>query len=111
MRVVPTNLQPLNLPACSPAKAARLAPPSCLSSPLPPFAPPRSLGKPQALVLIRSAIKDACGELKVAKLFAKHLKVEEQTAFLKSSDVTLGAGSPNRITKLVELGKRLRVRG
>ncbi|KAJ9071071.1 Protein cms1 [Entomophthora muscae] len=53
---------------------------------------------------VARAIKDACGELKVAKLFAKHLKVEEQTTFLKSSDITLGAGSPNRITKLVELG-------
>lgn len=41
---------------------------------------------------------------KIAKLFAKHLKVEEQVAYLESTVVRLAVGTPNRIAKLVEVG-------
>ncbi|KAI0237083.1 Protein cms1, partial [Massospora cicadina] len=69
-------------------------------------------GSPIILVITPSAIravsvargaKEACMNLKVAKLFAKHLKVDEQIDFLNKSDVSLGVGTPNRIIKLVEI--------
>ena len=40
----------------------------------------------------------------VAKLWAKHMKVEEQTAHLATHYAGAGCGTPNRIAKLVEAG-------
>lgn len=39
---------------------------------------------------------------KVAKLFAKHLKVPEQVQYLKQNTVDLAVGTPNRLYKLQE---------
>ncbi len=39
----------------------------------------------------------------IAKLFAKHFKVEEQVEMLKSF-MPLGVGTPNRLTKLADIG-------
>ncbi|EDO38728.1 predicted protein [Nematostella vectensis] len=38
----------------------------------------------------------------VAKLFAKHFKIEEQAKFLNSKVVHMGIGTPNRILKLIK---------
>jgi protein CMS1 len=76
-------------------------------------APDRPAGQPSALFLSASAVgalamARACpafGEAcRVAKLFAKHLKVEEQVAELRAAPLCIGAGTPNRVAKLFELG-------
>ncbi|XP_057308466.1 protein CMSS1-like [Hydractinia symbiolongicarpus] len=41
---------------------------------------------------------------KTMKLFAKHIKVNEQLERLKTNVVHLGVGTPNRISKLIEEG-------
>ncbi|KAI9297847.1 hypothetical protein K502DRAFT_346635 [Neoconidiobolus thromboides FSU 785] len=70
-------------------------------------------GAPLVLVLTPSAIRatsvvrelrDLSGKLPVGKLFAKHIKIPEQKKFLESFSFTLGVGTPNRITKLIEMG-------
>lgn len=38
----------------------------------------------------------------VAKLFAKHMKLEEQAAFLAGKKFLFAAGTPNRILKLLD---------
>ena len=40
----------------------------------------------------------------VAKLFARHIKVEEQIRVLRSQRVLIGVGTPNRLLKLVQEG-------
>ncbi len=41
---------------------------------------------------------------KIAKLFAKHFKVQEQVEMLSSEYFPVAIGTPNRISKLIELG-------
>ena len=41
---------------------------------------------------------------RIAKLFAKHFKVEEQQSDLSSRAVNIASGTPNRMTKLAESG-------
>ncbi len=41
---------------------------------------------------------------KVGKLFAKHFKVEEQRAELAQRRLAVAVGTPNRLTKLADLG-------
>jgi len=41
---------------------------------------------------------------KVAKLFAKHLKIEDQVKFLQKHSTHIGVGSPNRMQCLIENG-------
>ena len=41
----------------------------------------------------------------VAKLFAKHIKIEEAKQFLERSRVSIGVGTPQRIIDLLESGK------
>ncbi|PVU96242.1 hypothetical protein BB561_001307 [Smittium simulii] len=43
-------------------------------------------------------------EARIAKLFAKHIKIEEQVRFLKAFDYDVGVGTPARIRKLAEIG-------
>ena len=43
---------------------------------------------------------------RVAKLFAKHLRPEEQAAELAARCVCAGAGTPNRLRKLADLEAR-----
>ena len=50
-----------------------------------------------AVVGIACCTVQAC---RVAKLFAKHLKVPEQQKHLESRPVGIGCGTPNRILKL-----------
>lgn len=40
----------------------------------------------------------------IAKLFAKHMKLEEQTNLLNGNQIILAAGTPNRLCKLLEVG-------
>jgi protein CMS1 len=57
----------------------------------------------RAVDLIR-AMSEMKGKSVVAKLFAKHFKLEEQGGFLKSHVCDIGVGTPHRIHKLVEQG-------
>lgn len=41
---------------------------------------------------------------KIAKLFAKHIKTEEQMDLLSKSYYPIAIGTPNRISKLIEMG-------
>lgn len=42
------------------------------------------------------------GEAKVLKLFAKHIKIEEQVKLLQKGITHIGVGTPGRISALVE---------
>jgi hypothetical protein len=44
------------------------------------------------------------GGVKVAKLFARHLTLDEQAAFLATHAVEVGVGTPNRLARLAEAG-------
>ncbi|KAK7503178.1 hypothetical protein BaRGS_00005443 [Batillaria attramentaria] len=71
-------------------------------------------GCPLLLVMTSSAIravqlkrdlKDFLGkDCKTAKLFAKHMKLEEQKKFLKKSKCHVGIGTPNRVQALLQAG-------
>jgi len=71
-------------------------------------------GSPCLLIITGSAIravelnrqiKDFLGDKsKVAKLFAKHMKVEEQKKFLTKTNCQVGIGTPGRITELIKQG-------
>lgn len=51
------------------------------------------------------AFKSACLQVcRVAKLFAKHFKIEEQSKDLQSRCVNIATGTPHRLSKLVECG-------
>lgn len=69
-------------------------------------------GSPSLLILCSSAtrcvellkgLKDLSKECKPAKLFAKHIKVEEQVKALEGY-VNIAAGTPNRVKKLMDVG-------
>lgn len=73
----------------------------------------RPTGSPSMLVLSSAAMGavnfiKACPDLnrgcRFMKLFAKHIKVEEQVDLLKNSVVCVGAGTPNRVLKLIDSG-------
>ncbi|RUS20075.1 U3-containing 90S pre-ribosomal complex subunit-domain containing protein [Jimgerdemannia flammicorona] len=68
-------------------------------------------GAPVVLILTSSAIRavdviramtEFQKQAKVAKLFAKHLKLEEQIAFLNNTIVNVAVGTPARVMKLIE---------
>lgn len=70
-------------------------------------------GCPLLLVVCSSAIratqiiKSMCAKLikcKIAKLFAKHFKVEEQMEMLSKEYFPIALGTPNRLRKLIEVG-------
>ncbi|KAJ3005889.1 hypothetical protein HKX48_000416 [Thoreauomyces humboldtii] len=69
-------------------------------------------GSPKVIVLSGSAIRavdvarlmHAVGERKVAKLFAKHMKVKEQAESLAKESFPLAVGTPNRVLKLIQDG-------
>lgn len=70
-------------------------------------------GSPALLYISSSAI-GACnfikrcprinGGRKIAKLFSKHIKIQEQQDLLTHTKVCVAAGTPNRIIKLIEIG-------
>ncbi|KAG9447484.1 hypothetical protein H6P81_013612 [Aristolochia fimbriata] len=68
-------------------------------------------GNPAVLIICSSALralellrglKPLTRECRAAKLFAKHLKVEDQESLLKNR-VNLACGTPNRIKKLIDM--------
>ena len=69
-------------------------------------------GSPVVLVICASAHRstDIINSIsqglkcKIAKLFAKHFKVEEQVDVLSKQTFPVAVGTPNRLAKLVELG-------
>ncbi|KAJ1674471.1 hypothetical protein EV182_003210 [Spiromyces aspiralis] len=69
-------------------------------------------GSPRVLVVCGSAIRAAeltrrlrpISKRQVAKLFSKHIKIEEQKKLLEGNAVDIGVGTPNRILKLIESG-------
>jgi len=72
----------------------------------------REMGQPFVLLLSSSAVranelaKDLrvkLRNLKTAKLFAKHLKVDAQVEVLQSEFNALAVGTPNRLMKLLEM--------
>lgn len=77
---------------------------------------PEAKATPMVLVLTHAAVRAAdlaralkplqSESHKIAKLFAKHLKVEEQVDFLNRQPIHIGVGTPNRIKLLVEQGKK-----
>eukprot|EP01134_Creolimax_fragrantissima_P007954 CFRG7954T1 len=73
----------------------------------------KTKGAPNVIIVTHTAIgaADIYKELKefsqvcrVAKLFAKHFKVEEQVKYLQQHAVRIAVGTPNRIHKLIEEG-------
>ena len=64
--------------------------------------------KPAVIVLTHAAMRAADLSRamkplgKVAKLFAKHMKIQEQAEFLKKEPVHLVVGTPNRVKALIE---------
>ncbi|KAK2168500.1 hypothetical protein LSH36_16g03058 [Paralvinella palmiformis] len=56
----------------------------------------------RAVNLIRDLRSFCSEECRVAKLFAKHIKLEEQTKFLKKTVIQAGVGTPNRIASLLD---------
>ncbi|KAI9279621.1 U3-containing 90S pre-ribosomal complex subunit-domain containing protein [Sporodiniella umbellata] len=74
---------------------------------------PMVSASPVALVVTHSAIravdlvrslKDSFDSAKIAKLFAKHFKIEEQVDFLEREPIHIGVGTPNRLQALVDQG-------
>lgn len=73
-----------------------------------------SKGSPEVLILCISALRAvklrrvvktiAKSDLKIAKLFAKHLSVSEQSDFLAKNVTPIGVGTANRVSKLIEEG-------
>ncbi|KAI9003701.1 U3-containing 90S pre-ribosomal complex subunit-domain containing protein [Gaertneriomyces semiglobifer] len=73
-----------------------------------------SPGSPKVLIVSPSAIRSvqiikplrSLGKhVRVAKLFAKHLKVHEQIALLQTERTPVAVGTPNRVQKLLEVGE------
>ncbi|GFR87391.1 protein CMSS1 [Elysia marginata] len=74
----------------------------------------KKTGSPCILIVTSSAIravelnrliKDFLdGKCKVAKLFAKHMKVEEQKKFLTKTNCQVGIGTPGRLLLLIKQG-------
>lgn len=78
-----------------------------------PSAPEVPVGAPMVVILARTAIR--CTELikpvrafrkhaRIASLFAKHKKIEDQVKFLQEWRCQLAIGTPNRMLALLEQG-------
>lgn len=76
--------------------------------------PPKKKGSPHTLIvagaglraadIVRAVRKFSGKDNAVAKLFAKHMKVEEQVTFLKNRKSGIGVGTPARLIELIENG-------
>ncbi|XP_055888943.1 uncharacterized protein C3orf26 homolog [Biomphalaria glabrata] len=74
----------------------------------------KTTGSPCLLIVASSAIRAVelnrqikeflDGKCKVAKLFAKHMKIEEQKKFLSKTNCQVGIGTPGRILMLIKQG-------
>ncbi|QUC19847.1 uncharacterized protein UV8b_04088 [Ustilaginoidea virens] len=58
----------------------------------------------RAADVVRAVRKFSTEESTVAKLFAKHIKVEEQITFLKNRKTGIGVGTPARLNELIDIG-------
>ncbi|KAI8977932.1 U3-containing 90S pre-ribosomal complex subunit-domain containing protein [Pilobolus umbonatus] len=72
---------------------------------------PTVLASPLVLVVTHSAVRavelaralqEFATTAKVAKLFAKHFKIEEQIDYLERQSLHIGVGTPNRLLALIE---------
>ena len=69
-------------------------------------------GTPRLIYLCSSAIRavdvvrlfKTFKSMKVAKLFAKHLKIQDQQSFLAKQKTAVAVGTPNRVLKLIQEG-------
>ena len=52
---------------------------------------------------LAKALRQQLNYLRTAKLFGKHIKVEEQQKALEASTYALAVGTPHRVKKLMEL--------
>lgn len=43
-------------------------------------------------------------KVKIGKLFAKHLKIQEQVEFLRNNKISAAVGTPSRVLKLIQEG-------
>ncbi|KAG6038536.1 csm1-like protein [Claviceps citrina] len=76
--------------------------------------PPQKKGSPHTLIvagaglraadIVRAVRKFSGKDNAVAKLFAKHMKVDEQVTFLKNRVSGIGVGTPARLIELIECG-------
>jgi protein CMS1 len=80
--------------------------------------PEDAVGAPAIIIITHSAIratdlvralKEFDKTAKIAKLFAKHLKVEEQARFLAERRIHFAVGTPHRIKELMDLGRHQKV--
>ncbi|GAA93438.1 uncharacterized protein L969DRAFT_104787 [Mixia osmundae IAM 14324] len=71
---------------------------------------PKSKGSPRIIVLAGAALRAAdltralrplAGDVKVAKLFGKHFKLDEHVKWCQSTDFTIASGTPDRVGKLL----------
>ncbi|OAQ98429.1 hypothetical protein LLEC1_04861 [Akanthomyces lecanii] len=58
----------------------------------------------RAADIVRAVRKFASKEIAVAKLFAKHMKVDEQVKFLEKMRVSIAVGTPARLSELIDNG-------
>lgn len=72
--------------------------------------PKRPAGMPSVVIVTYSAQRAAAMlkplasfGVRIAKLFAKHLSVEEQIEILRGPPIVMAVGTPNRISKLLSL--------
>ncbi|KAF4583092.1 DNA/RNA helicase, DEAD/DEAH box type [Ophiocordyceps camponoti-floridani] len=75
---------------------------------------PKAKGSPHTLIvagagmraadIVRAVRSFASPETAVAKLFAKHFKVQEQVDFLKNKVTGIGVGTPARLAELMKNG-------
>ncbi|POR38832.1 Protein cms1, partial [Tolypocladium paradoxum] len=75
---------------------------------------PKKKGSPHTLIvagaglraadIVRATRKFSGKDNTVAKLFAKHMKVDEQVAFLKNTKTGIGVGTPARLMELIDDG-------
>jgi protein CMS1 len=75
---------------------------------------PKKNGAPHTLIvagaglraadIVRAVRKFSGKDNSVAKLFAKHMKVEEQVTFLKNRKSGIGVGTPARLAELIDNG-------
>jgi protein CMS1 len=75
--------------------------------------PAEALRAPAIVIVTHSAIratdlvrglKEFDKAAKIGKLFAKHLKVEDQARFLGERPIHIAVGTPHRIKELIDLG-------
>ncbi|KID89363.1 DNA/RNA helicase, DEAD/DEAH box type [Metarhizium guizhouense ARSEF 977] len=75
---------------------------------------PKKKGSPHTLIvagaglraadMVRAVRKFSSKDNTVAKLFAKHMKVDDQVTFLKNRKTGIGVGTPARLIELIDNG-------